>query len=208
MKNYKPNEIEKKSFEIISKELGDIKLDELKAPIIKRVIHTTADFEYLDTLKFSNNVVEIALNAIKSGVDIVTDTQMAKAGISKVALKKSGSNIYCFMKDEDVAKEAKSKGVTRATICMEKAAKLNKPVIIVIGNAPTALIKLDELIKEGKINPVLIIGVPVGFVNVVEAKELIMDSGVPYIVSQGRKGGSNVAASIVNALLYMAYPRK
>jgi len=179
MKNYKPNEIEKKSFEIISKELGDIKLDELKAPIIKRVIHTTADFEYLDTLKFSNNVVEIALNAIKSGVDIVTDTQMAKAGISKVALKKSGSNIYCFMKDEDVAKEAKSKGVTRATICMEKAAKLNKPVIIVIGNAPTALIKLDELIKEGKINPVLIIGVPVGFVNVVEAKELIMDSGVP-----------------------------
>jgi precorrin-8X/cobalt-precorrin-8 methylmutase len=208
MKNYKPNEIETKSFEIITKELGDIALDVLKAPIIKRVIHTTADFEYLKTLSFSEDAVALALEAIKKGADFVTDTQMAKSGISKVTLKKSGGEVHCFMSDQDVAEEAKSRGVTRATVCMEKAALVKKPVIIAIGNAPTALIRLDELIKEGKINPILVIGVPVGFVNVVESKEIIMKSGVPYIVAQGRKGGSNVAASIVNALLYMAYPRE
>ena len=207
MENYRPDEIEMRSFEIISKELGGIKLDTLKAPIIKRVIHTTADFDYVETLCFSEKAVEVALEAIKKGVDFVTDTQMARAGINKLALKKSGGEVHCFMSDEDVANEASSRGVTRATVCMEKAASIKKPVIIVIGDAPTALIRLSELVKTNEINPVLVIGVPVGFVNVVESKEIIMNSGVPFIVAKGRKGGSNVAAAIVNALLYMAYPR-
>lgn len=207
MKNYLPSEIEKRSFEIISQEIGDIKLDDKIAPIIKRVIHTTADFDYLKNLKFSPNAVEKALNAIKNGVDILTDTKMAMSGINKASLAKGGGEVHCFMSDQDVAKKAKENGVTRASVCMEKALSLNKPLIIAIGNAPTALIKLDEMIKAKKINPVLIVGVPVGFVNVVESKEIIMNSGVEFIVAKGRKGGSNVAAAIVNALLYMAYPR-
>jgi len=207
MVDYKPDEIEKRSFEIITNEIGDIPLDEAIAPIVKRVIHTSADFDYLENLCFSENVVEIALQAIKKGADIITDTNMACSGINKAALKKSGGTAHCFMADEAVAREAKEKGTTRASVSMEKAAQLNKEVIFAIGNAPTALIKLDELIRENKIKPALIIGVPVGFVNVVESKELIMKSGIPYIVARGRKGGSNVAAAIVNALLYMAYPR-
>ena len=207
MKNYKPEEIESKSFEIITKEIGDTKLDEQFAPIVKRVIHTTADFDYLRTLTYSKNAVQYALGAIKNGVDIVTDTQMTKSGINETTLAKGGGQAHCFMSDIDVAQEAKQMGTTRASICMRKAAKLNKPLLIAVGNAPTALITLDQLIREGKINPVLIIGVPVGFVNVVESKELIIDCGVEYIVATGRKGGSNVAAAIVNALLYMAFPR-
>ena len=133
---------------------------------------------------------------------------MTKAGISKVTLLKGGGEVHCFISDFDVAKKAKEKETTRASVCMDKASLIKKPVIFAIGNAPTALIRLDELIKEGLIQPVLIIGVPVGFVNVVESKELIMKSEIPFIVAKGRKGGSNVAASIVNALLYMAFPRE
>lgn len=208
MINYKPNEIEKRSFEIIAEEIGDARLDAQIAPIVKRVIHTTADFEYLDSLCFSEQVVEKALEAIRRGTDIVTDTNMALSGINKGALAKSGGKAYCFMADEDVARKAAENSSTRASVSMEKAAEMGKPLIFAIGNAPTALIKLDELIKEHRIEPALIIGVPVGFVNVVESKELIMKSGVPFIVARGRKGGSNVAAAIVNALLYMAYPRE
>jgi precorrin-8X/cobalt-precorrin-8 methylmutase len=208
MKLYRPDEIEKRSFKIITQEIGDIELDAKVAPIVKRVIHTTADFDYLHNLCFSENVINIALEAIKKGVDIVTDTKMALSGINKAALAKAGGKAYCYMADEDVARKAKEQNSTRASVSMEKAAELDKPLIFAIGNAPTALIKLDELIKSNKIKPVLIIGVPVGFVNVVESKELIMKSGVPYIVARGRKGGSNVAAAIVNALLYMAYPRE
>jgi precorrin-8X/cobalt-precorrin-8 methylmutase len=207
MVQYKPEEIEKKSFEIITREIGNFQLDEKIAPIVKRVIHTTADFDYLDNLYFSKNVVDIALEVIKNGADIVTDTNMTLAGINKAALTKAGGAVHCFMADEEVAKEAKLRGTTRASVSMEKAVQLPKPLIFAIGNAPTALFALDELIKENKIKPALIIGVPVGFVNVVESKELIMKAGIPYIAARGRKGGSNVAAAIVNALLYMAYPR-
>ena len=201
----KPMDIEKRSFEIISSILEErgIVLDEEKAPILKRVIHTTADFDYVDNLVFSENAVEIGLEALKSGCGIVTDTQMAKSGVNKAALAKLGCEAYCFMSDEDVALEAKERGVTRAMVSMEKAAGLEMPLIFAIGNAPTALIALDELIKEGRLAPKLIIGVPVGFVNVVESKELIIASSVPHIVARGRKGGSNVAACIVNALMYM-----
>lgn len=202
IKFVEPQNIEKRSFEIIQEELGDLKLECEKEPIIKRVIHTTADFDYVDNLIFSDNVVKNAKAALKSGATIITDTNMAYSGINKKAAAKYGVDIKCFMADEDVAKEASERGETRATVSMERASKIQGPLIFAIGNAPTALIKLYELISEGKINPELVIGVPVGFVNVVEAKELIMSANIPYIVAKGRKGGSNVAAAIINALLY------
>jgi precorrin-8X/cobalt-precorrin-8 methylmutase len=198
-------EIEKRSFEIISSVLADmnVTLDPENEPVIKRVIHTTADFDYVNNLVFSEGAVKKGIEALKSGCDIVTDTQMARSGISKAALLSLGGQAHCFMSDEDVAAEAKARGVTRAAVSMEKAAGLTKPLIFAIGNAPTALIALDELIKAGRLAPELVIGVPVGFVNVVESKELIIASEVPHIVARGRKGGSNVAAAIVNALLYL-----
>lgn len=202
IKFVEPQNIEKRSFEIIQNELGDFKLESEKEPIIKRVIHTTADFDYVDNLIFSENAIKKAKAALKSGATIITDTNMAYSGINKKAAAKYGVDIKCFMADEDVAKEASERGETRATVSMERASKIQGPLIFAIGNAPTALIKLYELISEGKINPELVIGVPVGFVNVVEAKELIMNANIPYIVAKGRKGGSNVAAAIINALLY------
>lgn len=199
-----PSEIERKSFEILSEILGDREFPQLHQPIIKRVIHTTADFEYADILKISEGAVEAGIAALKTGACIVTDTTMAAAGINKRTLNKFGGMVKCFIDNERVAQEAKEKNTTRASLCMEKAAEDPSIGIYVIGNAPTALIRLYELIKEGRVTPTLVIGVPVGFVNVVESKELIINAGIPYIISEGRKGGSNVAASIVNALLYMA----
>lgn len=202
LQNVLPNDIEKRSMEIIAEELGEVKLDEEKLSIIKRVIHTSADFDYVRTLHFSEDAVQKAVEALKNGATIVTDTNMAKAGINKAGMDKLGCKAVCYMADPDVAAQAKIEGFTRAAACMEKACLIEGPVIIAIGNAPTALVRLDELIKEGKIKPELVIGVPVGFVNVVEAKELIMQAGIPYIVARGRKGGSNVAAAICNALIY------
>ena len=202
LQNVLPNDIEKRSMEIIAEELGEVKLDEEKLSIIKRVIHTSADFDYVRTLHFSKDAVQKAVEALKNGATIVTDTNMAKAGINKAGMDKLGCKAVCYMSDPDVAAQAKIEGSTRAAACMEKACLIEGPVIIAIGNAPTALVRLDELIKEGKIKPELVIGVPVGFVNVVEAKEIIMQAGIPYIVARGRKGGSNVAAAICNALIY------
>ncbi len=202
LQNVLPNDIEKRSMEIIAEELGEVKLDEEKLSIIKRVIHTSADFDYVRTLHFSEDAVQKAVEALKNGATIVTDTNMAKAGINKAGMDKLGCKAVCYMADPDVAAQAKIEGSTRAAACMEKACLIEGPVIIAIGNAPTALVRLDELIKEGKIKPELVIGVPVGFVNVVEAKEIIMQAGIPYIVARGRKGGSNVAAAICNALIY------
>ena len=196
-----PAEIERRSFEIIEQELPH-PLDPIQAPIIKRVIHTTADFSYADSLCFSEHAIETAREALRQGAGIITDTNMAKAGINKSRLAAYGGEVHCFMADEDVAEEAKKRGITRAAVSMEKSAVMGENYIYAIGNAPTALIRLYELIQEGKVKPKLIIGVPVGFVHVVEAKELIMKAEVPYIVARGRKGGSNVAAAICNALLY------
>ena len=198
----RPMDIEKRSFEIITGLLGDRKLDPENEAVIKRVIHTSADFDYADNLVFSPHAVQQGLEALRGGCDIVTDTQMAKAGINKTILGKLGGEVHCFMSDPDVAAEAKERGITRAIVSMEHASGLPRPCIFAIGNAPTALIALDELMKEDKVHPALIIGVPVGFVNVVESKELILASQVPHIVARGRKGGSNVAAAICNALLY------
>ena len=200
----KPSEIEKRSFEIIGVELNKmgIVLPKAQEKITKRAIHTTADFDYATTLKFSENAVEIAEEIIKSGCYIVTDTNMALSGINKKVLSDFDGEARCFMADEDVAAEAKERGVTRATVSMERASRLDRPVIYAIGNAPTALISLKELMDRGCMTPAFIIGVPVGFVNVVAAKELFLGGDVPYIINEGRKGGSNVAAAICNALLY------
>ncbi len=198
-----PADIEKTSFLIISRELSEKKIiipDEI-APIVKRVIHTTADFDFAETLKFSDNVVEIIKKAILNGADIVTDTNMARAGINKKKLANFGGEVHCFMADDDIALLSKEKNLTRAALSMQKASKLKKPLIFAIGNAPTALVELCSLIENG-FRPVAIIGVPVGFVNVVGAKEMIMKTKIPYIVNEGRKGGSTVAAAICNAILY------
>lgn len=202
LENVSPAEIEKRSFEIITEELGSRILPEREAPVIKRVIHTTADFDYADNLVFSPGAVELALSALGEGCPIVTDTNMGRSGINKEGLKKAGSQVYCFMADEDVARIAARNQTTRAAASMEKAADMGLNGIYAVGNAPTALVRLYELVKEGRLAPKLIIGVPVGFVNVVPSKELILSLDIPYIVARGRKGGSNVAAAICNALLY------
>ncbi|MBR6473348.1 MAG: precorrin-8X methylmutase [Firmicutes bacterium] len=202
IENIRPMDIEKRSFEIITELLGNRKFPEDQDSIIKRVIHTSADFDYADNLKFSDDAVEKGLQALRAGCDIVTDTNMAKAGINKGILASLGGEVHCFMADPDVAAEARERGVTRAMVSMEKASRLDKPVIFAIGNAPTALIRIHEMIGTGELKPALVVGVPVGFVNVVESKELIMVDDIPYIVAKGRKGGSNIAAAIINALLY------
>lgn len=204
----KPADIEKRSFEIITEELGGRTFPDGVAEVVKRVIHTSADFDYADNLCFSPDAVEQAKAALEAGATIVTDTNMALAGISKPTLAKLGGKAVCLMADEAVAREAKERGVTRATVSMEHAAKLDGPLIFAIGNAPTALIRLHELIGEGAVSPALVIGVPVGFVNVVESKELFLGGDTPYIIARGRKGGSNVAAAIVNALLYQIIKRE
>ena len=196
-----PDEIEKRSMEIIDSEL-DVDIPDENRAVVKRVIHCTADFDYAKNLVFSSDAVKKALDALRRGCVIVTDTQMARSGINKAAAAKLGCEILCFMSDQDVADEAKRRGCTRAVASMEKAARLDRPLIFVVGNAPTALLRLKELIEEKEIRPELVVGVPVGFVNVIESKEEIMKADCPYIVAKGRKGGSNVAAAIVNALMY------
>ena len=200
----RPQDIEKRSFAIISKELEEkgIVLPKEQELVTKRAIHTSADFDYAKTMTYSAHAVGIAKKLIQNGADIVTDTNMALAGVNKIELAKYGGKAHCFMAEEEVAKIAKERGVTRAAVSMEKAAQIEKPVIFAIGNAPTALIELYEMIKSGKYRPAFIIGVPVGFVNVEAAKDLILKTDVPYIINRGRKGGSNIAAAICNALLY------
>ena len=202
-------EIEKRSFEIISHELSEmqITLPADQEMITKRVIHTSADFDYIQTLKYSKDAVAIAKRLISEGADIVTDTNMALSGINKKYLAKFGGQAHCFMADDEVALIAKEKKTTRAAVSMEFASRIDKPVSFAIGKAPTALIELYDMIEKGIYKPAFVIGVPVGFVNVEAAKELIMETGVPYIVNVGRKGGSNIAAAICNALIYSLVDR-
>lgn len=199
-----PMEIESRSMEIISRELEQMEIspDPVRAPTIKRCIHCSADFDYAKTLKFSWDAVAKGITLLRSGATIVTDTNMALAGINKRALDFCKATAVCFMADPEVAREARERGVTRALVSMERASRLAGPIIIAVGNAPTALLGLYDMIRSGIFIPDLVIGVPVGFVNVVASKERIMASGVSYIVNEGRKGGSNVAAAIVNSLLY------
>ncbi|MCR5094622.1 MAG: precorrin-8X methylmutase [Lachnospiraceae bacterium] len=200
----RPEDIEKRSFSIIGEELAKagIRLEERYAHVIMRCIHASADFDYAANLAFSDNAVAAMEQLIRDGADIVTDTRMAMAGINRKRLASYGGEVRCFMADEDVAEEARGRGVTRAAVSMERAAALDKKIIFAIGNAPTALIRLHEMMEEGRYTPAFVIGVPVGFVNVVQAKELFIGGQVPYIIGRGRKGGSSIAASICNAVLY------
>lgn len=199
-----PGEIEKRSFEIIGEELlsRGIILPKETEFVTKRVIHASADFEYADTLMFSEHAIETAQRLLLNGADIVTDTNMALSGVHKKTLEKLGGQVHCFMADGEIARIAKESGETRAYVSMRKASEMKKDVIFAIGNAPTALISLYEMIQSGEYKPAFVIGVPVGFVNVEASKEMIMDAGVEYIVNRGRKGGSTIAAAICNALLY------
>ncbi|MBP0968014.1 MAG: precorrin-8X methylmutase [Oscillospiraceae bacterium] len=198
-----PADIERRSFEIIESEL-DREIPPDIRPVVMRVIHTTADFDYLDSLYFSPGVMETAMHVIQKGAVFVTDTNMAKAGINKPALARHSCTCECYMADPETAEAARQNGTTRAAASVDHAAQLGKPVIYAVGNAPTALIRLTELLEQGIFRPELVIGVPVGFVNVVQSKEMLIASGIPCIAARGRKGGSNVAAAICNALLYLA----
>ena len=200
----KPQDIEKRSFEIIGELLGDRTFPEEQVGIVKRVIHTSADFDYSDNLVFGNDAVQKGIAALKEGCTVITDTNMALYGINATNLKKFNSEKVCFIADPAIAAAAKENGTTRAVQSMIHASELKGNQIFAIGNAPTALIKLYDMIKSGEIAPALVIGVPVGFVNVVESKEMFMELDTPYIVAKGRKGGSNVAAAIVNALMLEA----
>ena len=197
-----PGDIERRSFEIITSELGGRTFPALEEPIVKRVIHTTADFSFADSLVFAHDAAARGIEALKSSATVLTDTNMALSGISKPSLSKLGCTACCYMADADVAAAAKAAGTTRAVASMNKARDIEGPLIVAVGNAPTALLRLCELMDAGEIAPALVVGVPVGFVNVVEAKEELLARDVPAIVARGRKGGSTVAAAIMNAILY------
>ena len=205
LENITPYEIEKRSMEIISQELCalGITLDKEKEPVIKRAIHASADFDYAQNLYFSENVIQKASKLLKNGTSIVTDTKMALSGINKKALSRYGIKVYNFIDDGDVVTAAAKNNTARSPAFIDKAFAMDEPVIFVVGNAPTALVRIYELYNEGIFKPELVIGIPVGFVNVVQAKELIIQTEIPCIIARGRKGGSNIAAAICNALLYM-----
>ncbi|RRD65000.1 precorrin-8X methylmutase [Fretibacterium sp. OH1220_COT-178] len=202
----RPEEIERASMAVIEREMGDWTGPEENLPVLKRVIHTTADFDFVRNLVFSPDAVRLGREALRRGVTVVTDTAMAASGISKPSAARWNVPVVCRMADPDVRDEALRRGVTRAVVSMERAVEETPDAIFAIGNAPTALIRLCELVREGAARPSLVIGVPVGFVNVVESKEILVGTDVPHIAAMGRKGGSPVASTIVNALLYGMEP--
>jgi len=198
----KPEEIEQESMKTIRSEMGEWRGREEELPVVMRVIHATADFDFRDNMRFSDKAVELARMALKFGCTLVTDTKMAAAGINRNACARFGVNVVCRMSDPDIREAAQARGVTRAVVSVEEAVRQTPEAVFAVGNAPTALIRLCELIDEGRARPKLVIGVPVGFVNVIESKERLLRTQVPYIAALGRKGGSTVACAIVNALLY------
>lgn len=202
----KPMEIERKSFEIIEDGMSPHNFTERELLIVKRTIHTTGDFDYQNIVKFKNDAVEEGVKVLGSGCRIVTDTKMAFSGINKRILEKTGGSINCYIDKDDVFKISKEKGITRSMASMDLAAEEGVD-IFVIGNAPTALFRIGELINSGCVKPKLIVGVPVGFVGAAESKEYIREFNIPTITTVGTKGGSNVAASIINALMYMTVDR-
>ncbi len=200
----KPQEIETLSFQIIDQEAADHGFDGEKWPIVRRIIHTSADFEYINTIRFNKDAVEQGIAAIRGGNQIFTDTNMARVGIRKKEISQFGGQVQCLIAEPDIAAKAKAAGTTRALAAVDAAAQELSQGIYVVGNAPTALLRLIELIREGKASPALVIGFPVGFVNAAESKDELMKLDIPYITNKGRKGGSNVAAAVVNALAMMA----
>lgn len=204
----KPHEIEAKSFAIIDAEAGPHNFSPDAWKIVRRMIHTTADFEYMEMVRISNNAVAAGIKAIRSGCTVITDTNMAKTGIRKNIISSFGGRCECLMADPQVAAQAKQNGVTRAHVAVEKAAHMMKSGIYVVGNAPTALLHLIDMIEKKKAYPALVVGLPVGFVNAAESKAALVETNIPYISNEGRKGGSNVAASVINALALIAGERK
>ena len=204
----KPQEIEDLSFQIIEKEAEDHGFDENHWPVVQRMVHTSADFDYINTIRFGNNAVEKGIAAIQRGCSLFTDTNMARVGIRKAEIAHFGGMVSCLMTDPDVAARAAADNTTRALAAVDLAADRMKNGIYVVGNAPTALLRLIQLIQEGRADPALVIGLPVGFVNAAESKQELMALDIPYITNAGRKGGSNVAAAVVNALAIMAYMKK
>lgn len=200
----KPQEIEDLSFKIIEQETGAHGFSDDQWPIVRRMIHTSADFEYIHTIRFYPEAVQKGIAAIQRGCQIITDTNMARVGIRKKEIHDFGGKVSCLMAEKAVAKKAKETGTTRALAAVDMACDQMENGIYVVGNAPTALLRLIELIKNKKANPALIIGFPVGFVNAAESKDALMALEFPYITNKGRKGGSTIAASIVNALAIMA----
>ena len=200
----KPDEIENLSFQIIERQIGAHNLRNEQWIIVRRMIHTSADFGYKDMIRFHPDAIKSGLDAIRSGKNIITDTNMARVGIRKREIEQFGGRVRCYMNDQQVHSNAKATGVTRAKVAVDMAVEDMQGGIYVIGNAPTALLHLIELVKEQKARPALIIGLPVGFVNAAESKAALMELDYPYISNVGRKGGSNVAASVVNALSIMA----
>jgi precorrin-8X/cobalt-precorrin-8 methylmutase len=199
-----PQEIEALSLKIINEEAGSHSFSASEWPIVQRVIHTSADFEYMETIRFHPDAVGTGIEAIRQGKTVITDTHMARAGIRKEAIHRFGGSVICLIDDDAVRRAAAETGSTRAKTAVDAALSRMEGSIYVVGNAPTALLRLVELVKEKKAQPALIIGLPVGFVNAVESKAALMAMDTPYISNTGRKGGSTVAASVVNALSEMA----
>ena len=212
--NMKPEEIERASFAQIDSELRRLRAERSaggvealeRAPIeeavLRRVIHTSADFDYDEKLFFTHDAAEVIYDALRRQCTVVTDTHMALAGINKRSLEKNGSRALSFIDDEAVAKAALEAGTTRSSAAVDRAAALNEPLVFAVGNAPTALLRIHSLVKQAAFRPIAVIGVPVGFVNVIEAKEALFELDIPCIIARGRKGGSPIAAAIINALLY------
>ena len=200
----KPDEIENLSFQIIEREIGAHNLTTEQWTIVRRMIHTSADFEYKDMARFHPDAIKSGLDAIRNGKKIITDTNMARVGIRKKELDQFGASTVCYMNDPMIHSNAKAAGVTRAKVAVDMAVEDMEGGLYVVGNAPTALMRLIELVQEKKARPALIIGLPVGFVNAAESKAALMELDYPFITNVGRKGGSNVAASVVNALAIMA----
>jgi len=200
----KPSEIESTSFDIIDREAGQHDFNESQWSIVRRMIHTTADFEFKDMVRFHPRAVEVGIDAIRGGNMIITDTNMARVGIRNRETARYGTIVQCYINDSRIREIAESNGTTRAKAAVDMAADDMQGGIYVVGNAPTALLRLIELVKDAKARPALIIGLPVGFVNAAESKAALMELDYPYICNIGRKGGSNLAAAVVNALIILA----
>ena len=200
----RPDEIEKLSFEIIDTEAGDHAFSPMEWRIVRRMIHTSADFDYMKTVRIHPQAIAAGINAIRGGKTIVTDTEMAKSGIRKKNLEQFGGRVECLINDPRVEREAREREETRSKVAAESAIHLMEAGIYAVGNAPTALMEVVNLVRANKAKPALIIGFPVGFVNAAESKEVLMELDYPHISNVGRKGGSNIAASVVNALILLA----
>ena len=200
----KPHEIEQLSFQIIDSEAGVHDFSPDQWQVVRRVIHTSADFEWLEMIRLHPQAIASGVAAIQHGCAIITDTNMARVGIRQRDLDRFGGTVNCYMTDDRVAETAARDGITRAKAAVEVAAAELSGGIYVVGNAPTALLRLIELMGQGKAAPALVVGLPVGFVNAAESKALLLECHVPYITNVGRKGGSNMAAAVVNALIIMA----